>query len=582
MPLPFTRFFQAAQAGLVAARRVYDDPDGAGGSRRGFDRAAEYRFLWALYTGAIFDESWSSVWTGYKGKYGLYRNTRNLIRITTQLVDFYAASVYPGLVTDDGLNLPDGMPSAIPLAQDTKPPLRKALSTLFNWSQMNAFKGRYVRYGGALGNALIEIVDDVADGQVLLTLPWPGQVTAIQRDIIGNLTAYTLQYQVADEDGSLYEYRKVVTPQTITTFKNGQPYDYATGTDQGERPNPYGFCPATWAMHIDLGGDFGAPALRGSLPTQDEANSHLSLLMDQARKVVGAPFVLATEGDVEPLFTDNATEAQPQRAASDELQAYESDRDSVLMLKAPSDATVHHLAGDLQLESARSLYHDLRDAIRDEHPELAFYSQMRQMSQVTGPAVWTLMGDVAQRVIEAQANYDTALIRASQMAVAIGGWRANSGAWGPRDRLTTEQAAFLPFNLDDFQAGRLRFTINPRPLSQPTRAQIADEQLKFWQGVNEALKSGEFDLQYYLEEVAGWPPEKVRRFLAAKERAAAEAKTRLAEAQAAMTAPPGPDAPDSSSSPVLPPSAPPHPSTIPDPTQSVTASGNQIQGRPHA
>jgi hypothetical protein len=71
------------------------------------------------------------------------------------------------------------------------------------------------------------------------------------------------------------------------------------------------------------------------------------------------------------------------------------------------------------------------------------------------------------------------------MAMAVGGYRANSGNWGPT--LNDQQRVFLPFNLESYVRGQLNFTILPRPLVPLTEMEqleleskrIANEQAQF-------------------------------------------------------------------------------------------------------
>ena len=98
--------------------------------------------------------------------------------------------------------------------------------------------------------------------------------------------------------------------------------------------------------------------------------------------------------------------------------------------------------------------------IESDHPELTFYQQLREMSQVTGPAAQRLMGDVQALVMDAQANYDQQLIKAFQMAVAIGGWRLSQGDWGPA--VNRQQEAYRGFDLESYRRGDLDFSIEDR------------------------------------------------------------------------------------------------------------------------
>ena len=136
------------------------------------------------------------------------------------------------------------------------------------------------------------------------------------------------------------------------------------------------------------------------------------------------------------------------------------------------------------------------------------------MSQVTGPAASRLVGDVNSRFAEAAASYDQANIRLFQMAVAIGGFRANSGAWG---KLNRQQQKYLPFDLASFEQGDLDMEIMPRPLLVPTRMEIGQENEQMWRGVMFAQKAG-VPPEFVLQE-AGWSDDKIA-MLAATAKAA--------------------------------------------------------------
>jgi hypothetical protein len=110
------------------------------------------------------------------------------------------------------------------------------------------------------------------------------------------------------------------------------------------------------------------------------------------------------------------------------------------------------------------------------------------MSQVTGPAAQRLVGDVASRVTKASAVYDAQSIKLFQMALAIGGMRANDGAWG--GSLTAQQAKFTPFDLESYAAGKLKMDIVPRPLLSPTKLEAATEKQAIWNGVKAAVDAG--------------------------------------------------------------------------------------------
>jgi hypothetical protein len=460
------RLGMALTAGASAFRRAYADPDATSIQNAAGGRAERYRYLWEWYRGSVYDDL--TMWARYRADYKLYRNIRGIYNPARRLVDFYAAAVYPGVLTVDRSRLPAGTPSALPLADDTPPELAAAIGQFYQWSNLQQLKGLFVRYGAAMGCCLGEIDDDVARGKVATHLWRPEFVDGLQLDSAGNVKAYAIQYQAVDAAGKGYTYRRAVDGETIRTYRDGSPYSYDVD-DNGtllpaEWEHGYGFAPAVWAMHTNLGDDAGAPALR-NIGKLDEINSLAAHAHDQLHKLMAAPVLIAGDSVVDPAKL-------PGKGPATQQQQQSPDREQLPLLIGAQGSTVSTLPLDIgqTLEMIRA---DLAE-IEADHPELTMYSQLRSMSNVTGPAAQRLMGDVAILVLEAQAAYDQQMTKLLQMAVAIGGQRANSGAWGPA--LNRQQQHFLPFGLDSYRAGQLDLTILPRPLLLPVPGEGLTEQ----------------------------------------------------------------------------------------------------------
>lgn len=482
---------QSFVAGYTAARRVFEDPSLAHQEGLYFNQYGMYTLLWAYYNGAMFERiasvfngnlntSWqmsSNGWAIYKQNYNLYRNIRLIYNPTKRLVDFYAGQVYPGVLSEDGHALPDGVSLAIPFSKDTPPALKSAIAQFWQWSNWQARKSIQVRYGAALGSVLMELIDDPESGRISADIVWPGFISQISLDPAGNVKSYTLEYQARD-DRDAYIYRKEVDGNQFRYYKNGEPFDYGSGS---VLDNPYGFCPAVWIKHTDIGGTHGSPAISGSLGKIDELNNLASHVHDQIHKVIGAPLLIATSSPIAPLFNTQ------KRGATTDLPVPTGDQESVLMLKGAADSRVESLAGSLSLSESLQYMSSLITELEQDHPELTFYKELRNMSQVTGPAASRLVGDVESRFAEAAASYDQANIKLFQMAVAIAGFRANSGAWGP---LSAQQKKFTPFSLTSYTKGDLDMAIMPRPLLTPTRSELASERLSMWTGVKMAVDAG--------------------------------------------------------------------------------------------
>lgn len=472
----------------VSAWRAYADPAETI-KRKKEDRAAMYALLWHYYSNEMFDRL-SQDEQLYRSNYKLYRFIRLIYNPVRRLVEFYVSSIYPGALSEDGSMLPSGVPLAIPLAEDTSTDIRAAIAQFWQWSNWQAMKSVQVRYGATLGNALIEVVDDVGRGNITANIPWPGYVTNLRLDAAGNVKEYHLEYQTEDDDGKLYNFRKEVDGTGYRYFRNDELY--------GQTPNVYGFVPAVWIRHISNGTDYGDPAVAGTIGKIDELNGLVSHVHDQVHKAIGSPAVMWSDGPISNLFNQ-----QKQGNTSDYADPAKGQED-VLLLRGPAGGSVESLLGDLNLSDAAIYIDKLLAEIEQDFPELAFYKELRGMSQITGPAAARLVGDVASRVIEVAAGYDLQNIKLMQMVLAIGGFRANSGAWGDLNR---QQQHFLPFSLESYARGDLDFSIVPRQIITPTLTEKAQETQAFWLGIKSAVDAG-VPLEIALED-AGWTKERI-------------------------------------------------------------------------
>lgn len=425
----------ATTAAYNTFRRVYSNPEDDQRRAAFTSRRGVYALRWAYYTNSVFDDL--ATWQSYKGAYRLYRFTRSVYNPAKRLINFYTGSLYPGRLSTE-----PNQPSAIPLNEATPQALRTAIAEVWRASNWQSNKGVAVRFGSALGETLIEIIDDTDRGQVYLQNTWPGMVSDLDLDAMGNVKAYTLEYDAIDEDDKAYKYKKVVTGQSFAEFRDDkQIASYA---------NPYGFVPACWIIHCDEGGDFGSPAMR-NLSKWDELNGMASHAHDQIHKQLKAPVLLAGTG-----FSNAASQA---KAGASEDNPTKQESIDLITGSAESSMQTLQLAG---LDQVIPYVEKLLGEIESDHPELTFYQQLREMSQVTGPAAQRLMGDVQALVMDAQANYDQQLIKAFQMAVAIGGWRLSQGDWGPA--VNRQQEAYRGFDLESYRKGDLDLGIDERPL----------------------------------------------------------------------------------------------------------------------
>jgi hypothetical protein len=420
------RLINATRAGYSAFRREFADPSEQGARQNAATRRADLQRLWAYYANTVYEDPW--LWQAYRSRYGMYRAIRSIYNPTRRLVEFYAGAVYPGVLSEDGSQLPDGVPLAIPLTKDTPDALKVAIAQFWQWSNWQANKAVMVRYGAAAGSVLVEVIDDLERRKVTANVVWPGLICDLDLDSTG------------------------------------------------------------------------------SIGKVDELNSLASHVHDQVHKKINAPAFLPGVTSLKPL-----TGQQNRKAATDEFSNDAnilSDREDLLLIGGPAGSDVKSLAGTLELADAGPYLDRLLAEVEADHPELLMYRQLRDMSQVTGPGAAQIMGDTYARVIEAQASYDQQSIKLFQMAVAIAGWRLDSGAWGERDR---QREKFASFDLESYVRGDLDIGIAPRPLIAPTQAQRFSEQLNAAQAL-QALTAAGMTLEMAAQRVYGLNEDEVAQF----------------------------------------------------------------------
>jgi len=451
----------AVSAAGMTFRRVYNDPGAAARSAANDDRLIDYRLLWAYYSNSVFETL--EDWAVYRSRHRLYRHTRPIYNPARRLVEFYCGTIYQGEWADQPAAMIEKA-CAIPFGERTPAPLLQAIAQLYQWSNWQAKKSIMIRYAAAVGDCLVLLVDDMGRRKVYPEIVWPGDVAEVQLDATGNVVRYVLAYDVTDSHdpaGRTYQYRREVD--------KGEIVEYRDEAVTSRTPNPYTFVPACWVQHAPSGQEHGGPALR-NLSKVDELNALAAHALDQAHRIFEAPIMLAGESlgsnlQAQPKAGPTGYTALPGRMGP-AVGPGDAGREELKIITAGAGGDIKAV----KLDPGEAIEHidRLLKEIEADHPELGMWQSLRAMSQVTGPAADRLFGDVAALVNAARASYDQQTIKLLQMATAIAGWRANSGAWGLRSLLSRQQQAFLPFGLDSYANGELDLSIQSRGLVLPS------------------------------------------------------------------------------------------------------------------
>lgn len=505
-------------------------------------RADRYRHLWMIYDGTAFDDQFQ--WAQYRRAFGLYRAIRQVWDHAHQLVEFYATHVYSGSLAMDGLVLPDGVDNAVPLAPGTDATLAAAIAQLWVWWNWQEMMTIIPRYAAALGELLVEINDDPRRGKVLINPVWPSYVKDITLDESGNVIAYEIAYNVRDpKTYETFQYRRKVDKDYFTTYKDDEPFDYAAeplppgtvpygeyvvGSGEGEFAdeedgaqieNPYGFCPAVWYRHHRLLGVRGEPAIWATQAQMDEANQLFAHLLDKAHVSLEAPILVA--GNVQPNALQRALNnmvGAVKRTFTEDLGSDPvSERETFAILEGPAGTKVETI--EIEISEAVQALDRIIASIEKKCPEVTFYQQLRNMTQLTGPAANRLLGDVDRKVRSIAAGYDRSTVKLLQMGISVAAYRLNEGAegWAKRD---DQQQKFANYDETSYDKGDLDFDIMPRSVV-PSGPRDRYELLQLKKQV-----LGDFLSPQQLAMEGGYSPEEIERFTADWEKRKAEAFAR--------------------------------------------------------
>lgn len=456
-------------------------------------RRLRYSLYWAMYENTAYRNihSWAVT---YRQQQALYRWIRGIYNPTYRLGDFWRSHVWGGRLDPDA---GDGKetPSAIPIITENEA-LRPALAQLWRWSNWGINKGILPLWGSVLGDLAIQATDDPAKKQVYLQLIHPSIIKETTLDSRGNVKGYVIEEQRSDprNPNNNVTYQEIVERDgdnvTYRTLLNGQVYAW-NGTT-GEWSAPYGFVPMVMIQHNNVGLQWGWSEIHSGRAKFQETDDIASKLNDQVRKTVDAAWFF-TKMEA-PRSTPKITGTTP---TSDNPQP---GRQEVPAIYAPEGSTATPLIATLDIAGALANIDAMLKELEKDYPELQMDIWAADKA-ASGRALRTARMRVETKVEERRPNYDDALIRIQQMAVAIGGYRKYEG--------------FAGFGLDSYQAGDLDHYIGDRPVFAKDPLDDIEVEQAFWTAANAATKAG-VPLFVYLKR-QGWSDEQVSEIEASPE-----------------------------------------------------------------
>jgi hypothetical protein len=417
------------------ASTTYDVGDFIPQTWRGWDdyssRLARYEILEGYYHNLAYHKimPYAQQIKVTESMYKHVRGVRNPVRRNAEAI---VSKIYGGM-----LDTETGLTGSIPLQSENET-LIESITRLWELSMWGQKKSLYVRNGAIKGDSFIKVVDDIQKEHVRLEPVDPAKVKRIEKEADGTIVYAEFEYYIRDtETGFNRLYREIITPEKIQVFtreniyRNGRfvssqivPFDRfknARNESVPEWENEYGFVPLIHVQHTDMGMQYGACAVHGTLHKINELNDLASIVNDAMRNQSMLPLVTinAKVGSID-FGADRSTSADN---TSDDPK-----KDTMKVLNiSGTDADIKTLAPTLNVADALQAILAGNDEIEKDMPLLSLH-RLRDSSNLTAPGVRSAYDDAIAQVQDIRNGYDNGLVKAQKMALWMMDYRRYENA----------------------------------------------------------------------------------------------------------------------------------------------------------
>lgn len=373
----------------------------------------------------------------------LYKHVRGVYNPCMRIVELYVNKTYGG-----ELDMQTAETGAIPITSDN-PRVLDAITQLWEASQWGQKKSLFVRQGAKFGDVYLKIVDNPSRGTVKMEVLDPRKLKELVLSPDGEIEKAVIEYMIDIGDMS-QTYTEVITRDRYETYLDNYPHAFhanARGEMLSSWDNDYGFVPIAHVMHRDAGMLYGANAYYNTLHKINELNDIASINNDAMRKQANMPLVFI---NAQLGTTDLGSDSSNNTLDRTDLPKKDTLKGINLV---GENADVRALPPALDIVGTlQAIDSGLRELERDL-PELALH-RIREGGNLTAPGVRSAYDDGISRIKESRGNYDTGLIEAQRMALAIGGMRGYEGYQG--------------FSLASLDNGDVNHQIATRPVINET------------------------------------------------------------------------------------------------------------------
>jgi hypothetical protein len=352
----------------VAELTIYRD--------RWVQRCRHYQTLRAYYKGTVYNDE------QLRRALKLYSGIRQIFGPLRRAVNVDVAKVPGGWTIDQG-NPEEDRP-AVPA------PVAAAVKQIRAWSDYRASYSRAVKHGAVAGEFGLLVVDDqIARTIQIIPLRPDEVVTGTMSD--GLPFGLVIKCGLVDRDGQ-YEYAQLITPNTITTFRNGVQHDFGGGA---KRPNVQGFVPLLLSPYLAGEDGIGENAFAGTQELLDRVNDAASQALDVIQR------------NAEPLTV----------FAGVEEVVFDPENNAVKL--TDPQAKVYTVAPNLVIDQALSLIEKVLNEFKNLLPQLIL-DVLTSRNDLAYDTVITLCMELIDHVTDVRTQVDTAIETAERWALQIG------------------------------------------------------------------------------------------------------------------------------------------------------------------
>ena len=322
-------------------------------------RCAHYTVLRAYYAGTVYDQ-----YPALRQALKLYSGIRQIFGPLRRAVRVDVAKV----------------PGGWAFHPDVPKSVQAAVQQIRDWSNYRAAYSRAVLHGAVAGEFGLLMVDDWRMRTVQIVPLRPDEVvTGTFAD--GTPFGLIVKCGLVDRAGA-YEYAQLLTPNTITTFRNGAQHDYDGGG--AKRPNLLGFVPLLLSLYVAGESGIGENAFAGTQELLDRVNDAASQALDVIQR------------NAEPLTVFSGV---------DDVQ-FDPANNAITLRRA--DAKAYTLVPNLVIDQALSLIEKVLNEFKNLLPQLIL-DVLTSRNDLAYDTVITLSMELIDHVHDVRTHVDSAI-----------------------------------------------------------------------------------------------------------------------------------------------------------------------------